>query len=139
MAGAQSDARGRTALTTMNVVELKRLASGLGITGTTKMRKDDLVAAISGRQVASPHSSGPTGDSEPTTASSPQPGRDTIAQNGSRTDPTHRTERPEQTGRHERVERPDPGAAERQEPAERQPGQRDVTGQQPARPRTQVG
>ncbi|HEY8308621.1 MAG TPA: transcription termination factor Rho [Lapillicoccus sp.] len=37
----------------MNVVELKRLASGLGITGSTKMRKDDLVAAITARQVGS--------------------------------------------------------------------------------------
>ncbi len=46
-------ATGRSALATMNVVELKRLASGLGITGTTKMRKDDLVAAISARQVGS--------------------------------------------------------------------------------------
>ena len=44
---------GRSGLATMNVVELKRLASGLGITGTTKMRKDDLVAAITARQVGS--------------------------------------------------------------------------------------
>ncbi|MDQ6716139.1 MAG: transcription termination factor Rho [Actinomycetota bacterium] len=34
----------------MNVAELKTVASGLGITGTTKMRKDDLVAAISARR-----------------------------------------------------------------------------------------
>ena len=46
-------ATGRSGLATMNVVELKRLASGLGITGTTKMRKDDLVAAITARQVGS--------------------------------------------------------------------------------------
>jgi len=44
---------GRSGLATMNVVELKRLASGLGITGSTKMRKDDLVAAITARQVGS--------------------------------------------------------------------------------------
>ena len=44
---------GRSGLATMNVVELKRLASGLGITGSTKMRKDDLVAAITARQVES--------------------------------------------------------------------------------------
>ena len=37
---------GRTGLAAMNVADLKRLASGLGVTGTTKMRKDDLVAAI---------------------------------------------------------------------------------------------
>lgn len=41
-----------TALRGMNVAELKSLASGLGITGTTKMRKDDLVAAISAHQGA---------------------------------------------------------------------------------------
>jgi transcription termination factor Rho len=44
---------GRTGLAAMNVADLKRLASGLGITGTTKMRKDDLVAAITARQVGS--------------------------------------------------------------------------------------
>ncbi len=53
-AGSTSAARnsrtGRTGLATMNVVELKRLASGLGITGTTKMRKDDLLAAIGAHQ-----------------------------------------------------------------------------------------
>ena len=50
---------GRSGLATMNVVELKRLASGLGITGSTKMRKDDLVAAITARQVGSaPRSEG---------------------------------------------------------------------------------
>jgi len=34
----------------MNVAELKGVAAGLGITGATKMRKDDLVAAITARQ-----------------------------------------------------------------------------------------
>ena len=59
---------GRSGLATMNVVELKRLASGLGITGTTKMRKDDLVAAITARQVSS----------APRTAPAAQPQRDTA-------------------------------------------------------------
>ena len=40
----------RTGLAALNVAELKGVASGLGITGTTKMRKDDLVAAIASRQ-----------------------------------------------------------------------------------------
>ena len=44
---------GRSGLAAMNVADLKRLASGLGVTGTTKMRKDDLVAAITARQVGS--------------------------------------------------------------------------------------
>jgi transcription termination factor Rho len=34
----------------MNVAELKGMATSLGITGTAKMRKDDLVSAISARQ-----------------------------------------------------------------------------------------
>ncbi len=40
----------RTGLAALNVAQLKGLAAGLGITGTTKMRKDDLVAAIASRQ-----------------------------------------------------------------------------------------
>ncbi|MEP6631723.1 MAG: Rho termination factor N-terminal domain-containing protein, partial [Lapillicoccus sp.] len=47
---ARATRTGRTGLATMNVAELKRLASGLGITGTTKMRKDDLLAAIGAHQ-----------------------------------------------------------------------------------------
>ena len=37
-------------LTGLKLAELKDVASGLGITGTAKMRKDDLVAAISARR-----------------------------------------------------------------------------------------
>ena len=37
-------------LTGLKIAELKDVASRLGITGTGKMRKDDLVAAISSRQ-----------------------------------------------------------------------------------------
>ncbi|MGV1010320.1 MAG: transcription termination factor Rho [Dermatophilaceae bacterium] len=40
----------RRGLTGMNVADLKSLASGLGITGTGRMRKDELVAAIAARQ-----------------------------------------------------------------------------------------
>ena len=36
----------RSGLAAMKLTELKGLAAGLGITGTTKMRKDDLVAVI---------------------------------------------------------------------------------------------
>jgi transcription termination factor Rho len=56
---------GRSGLATMNVVELKRLASGLGITGTTKMRKDDLVAAITARQVGSAPRTAPAAQPQP--------------------------------------------------------------------------
>ena len=71
---------GRSGLATMNVVELKRLASGLGITGTTKMRKDDLVAAITARQVGS----------APRTAPAAQPQRRRRSRAGRR----RRTARP---------------------------------------------
>ena len=40
----------RSGLAAMKLTELKGLAAGLGITGTTKMRKDDLVAVIAARQ-----------------------------------------------------------------------------------------
>jgi transcription termination factor Rho len=40
----------RSGLSAMNVAQLKGVASGLGITGTTRMRKDDLVAAITAHQ-----------------------------------------------------------------------------------------
>ena len=49
--GAVAQARTpRSGLAAMNVVELKGVAAKLGITGTTKMRKDDLVSAIAARQ-----------------------------------------------------------------------------------------
>ncbi len=41
---------GRGGLAAMKLTELKGLASGLGITGTTRMRKGDLVAAIAAKQ-----------------------------------------------------------------------------------------
>jgi transcription termination factor Rho len=44
----------RTGLASLNVTDLKGVASGLGITGTAKMRKDDLVAAIAARQGGAP-------------------------------------------------------------------------------------
>jgi transcription termination factor Rho len=62
---------GRTGLAAMNVADLKRLASGLGVTGTTKMRKDDLVAAITARQVGSaPRSEQAAQPQRPTPSSS---------------------------------------------------------------------
>jgi transcription termination factor Rho len=61
---------GRSGLATMNVVELKRLASGLGITGATKMRKDDLVAAITARQVGSAPRTAPA--AQPQRAAAPE-------------------------------------------------------------------
>ena len=68
---ARATRTGRTGLATMNVAELKRLASGLGITGTTKMRKDDLLAAIGAHQSGGP-ARFPQGETPPS-ATTPTP------------------------------------------------------------------
>ncbi len=90
----------RTGIAAMNVAELKRLASGLGIAGTTKMRKDDLLAAIGAHQSAPPSGSsrpapaetapesGPTTSSEASSRetsleTSPQTARETTADRSS--------------------------------------------------------
>ncbi|MDQ2756738.1 MAG: Rho termination factor N-terminal domain-containing protein, partial [Actinomycetota bacterium] len=46
-------ARTRGGLAAMNVVDLKNLAGQLGIRGTARMRKDDLVASIVDHQAGS--------------------------------------------------------------------------------------
>ena len=51
------------ALSTMKVAELQGLAASMGITGTAKMRKGDLVTAIKARQ---------SGASAPAPASQPE-------------------------------------------------------------------
>jgi len=110
-AGSTGKAAARSGLTALNVPQLKGLASGLGITGATKMRKDDLVAAITARQSggAGPtterpaprrarRSESPAGH-EPST---PSTAADPSTQTGS-TDPTHvarvSPDRVERTGR----------------------------------------
>ena len=50
------------ALTAMRLAELQGLASSMGISGTAKMRKGDLVAAIKARQNGE---SGPASTGEP--------------------------------------------------------------------------
>ena len=52
--GAAGKRRRGTGLSAMLLPELQRLAAELGIAGTGRMRKSDLVAAISQRQVATP-------------------------------------------------------------------------------------
>ena len=50
-AGSQDEKPRRSgALSTMKVAELQGLAASMGITGTAKMRKGDLVTAIKDRQ-----------------------------------------------------------------------------------------
>ncbi len=71
------------ALTAMKVAELQGLAASMGITGTAKMRKGDLVTAIKARQ------SGTT-----TSTSTPAVGTDAASANGA-AGPAAREERPD--------------------------------------------
>jgi transcription termination factor Rho len=48
--GADETPKRSGSLSTMKLAELQGLASSLGLTGTAKMRKGDLVIAIRGRQ-----------------------------------------------------------------------------------------
>jgi len=59
-------------LSAMNVSELKGVASGLGITGTAKMRKGDLVAAIADHQSGARLTSAPQHRETPVSGSTPE-------------------------------------------------------------------
>ena len=74
-------------LTGMKLAELKDVASGLGLTGTTRMRKDELVAAISARQGGSSATrEHARTDRAPQSSAdrAPAPGGDAPAQNDQR-------------------------------------------------------
>ncbi|MFL6169375.1 MAG: Rho termination factor N-terminal domain-containing protein, partial [Ornithinibacter sp.] len=100
------------ALTAMRLAELQGLASSMGITGTAKMRKGDLVAAIKARQ---------NGESGPASAAPPRrAGRPAgSATSAGRTPRSETTESIEST---ERTQSPEPVREERgdlEEQAER--------------------
>ena len=126
------------ALTAMRLAELQGLASSMGITGTAKMRKGDLVAAIKSRQngdsgpasrapQAAPEARVPQAEpaERPATAERPEatdrPARDERADRGER--PARAPRRARSAAGEARVERPEPEAseaeAERSEPRER--------------------
>ncbi|KGN39333.1 transcription termination factor Rho [Knoellia subterranea] len=67
-APAATTPRRSGSLTAMRLAELQGLASSMGISGTAKMRKGDLVAAIKARQNGE---SGPAAASEPAPAEAP--------------------------------------------------------------------
>ncbi len=90
-ASAASSPRRSGALTAMRLAELQGLASSMGISGTAKMRKGDLVAAIKARQ---------NGESGPASAGEPRRER-------REPDRTAREERPERTEAREQTERGD--------------------------------
>ncbi len=66
-----SSPRRSGALTAMRLAELQGLASSMGISGTAKMRKGDLVAAIKARQ---------NGESGPASAGNPRRARSDVAE-----------------------------------------------------------
>ena len=82
------------ALTAMRLAELQGLASSMGISGTTKMRKGDLVAAIKARQ---------NGESGPASAGASHGERREPDQTA-RADRAERVESPEQPLRQERTD-----------------------------------
>jgi transcription termination factor Rho len=100
------------ALTAMRLAELQGLASSMGISGTAKMRKGDLVAAIKARQNGE---SGPASTGEPRRARR-DAGVATRAADATGEDRAPRTEQPETPAREERESRQD--RAERQERTE---------------------
>ena len=61
---SETTTRPLSGLSAMKLDELKGVASSMGITGTTKMRKSDLVEAIKARQAGG--SSAPAGSTAPT-------------------------------------------------------------------------
>ncbi len=73
------------ALTAMRLAELQGLASSMGISGTAKMRKGDLVAAIKARQNGE---SGPASSAQPRRARR-EPDQASGASQATRTDPGH--------------------------------------------------
>ena len=102
-------------LAALNVVQLKALASNLGITGTTKMRKDDLISAIGAKQPsgsagASRSSSAPSGSAAASSGSSASSA--SAEQNGA--DAEGRRPRRERT----RSQRPASAPADTAQPAE---------------------
>ncbi len=88
-----SSPRRSGALTAMRLAELQGLASSMGISGTAKMRKGDLVAAIKARQ---------NGESGP--ASAGEPRRERREPDTAREERTERTAPREETVREERTE-----------------------------------
>ena len=115
-----TSARRPDGLAALNVVQLKALASNLGITGTTKMRKDDLISAIGAKQPSgssgATRSSRSSGGSAASAASSAVDGSGASGAPGepSGSDADARRPRRERT----RSQRPASGPADEAQPAE---------------------
>ena len=115
-----TSARRPDGLAALNVVQLKALASNLGITGTTKMRKDDLISAIGAKQPSgssgATRSSRSSGGSAASAASSAVDGSGASGAPGepSGSDADARRPRRERT----RSQRPASAPADEAQPAE---------------------
>ncbi|MGL5850089.1 MAG: transcription termination factor Rho, partial [Phycicoccus sp.] len=117
------------ALTAMRLAELQGLASSMGIDGTAKMRKGDLVAAIKARQNGDNVAVGEDRrDSAPRVRADgerngrPQPDHDTHAAGGERHPSVQREDRPTREDR--RGEEPADAARRDQQGRPDRPGQR---------------
>ena len=119
---ASADERPRRSgsLSALKLAELQGLASSMGITGTAKMRKSDLVAAITSRQ---------NGESGPASSSSRparrESGAERAAQARSTTEGRSDDAEPETGPRQRREERPDRSRSDREDGGRRDRDQRD--------------
>ncbi|BDZ57222.1 transcription termination factor Rho [Barrientosiimonas humi] len=82
-AQSAGESKPRGSLSAMKLDELKRLAAGMGITGTSKMRKSDLIAAINGDRSGgsrpAPTVSGGAGSTDQASGQTPAEGRTSDA------------------------------------------------------------
>ena len=102
------------ALTAMRLAELQGLASSMGISGTAKMRKGDLVAAIKARQNGE---SGPASAGEPRREQRERREPDSAVRED-RAERPDRAERSDGDERPDRAERPDRDRAPRDDRSE---------------------
>ena len=120
--GGTEKPRRSGALSAMRLAELQGLASSMGITGTAKMRKGDLITAIKARQSGSAPAASTSVDKAEAAAPSVERGE-------SRPEAGGRQERQDRQERHDRQDRQDRQAAHERE--ERQ-ATREQAGEQPA-------
>ncbi|HET7761469.1 MAG TPA: transcription termination factor Rho [Phycicoccus sp.] len=108
-ASSGSSPRRSGALSAMRLAELQGLASSMGISGTAKMRKGDLVAAIKARQNGE---SGPASTAEPRREHRDEPTRPSVRDE--RREGTDRADQPEQPEQRERRRERDERGEDRQ-------------------------
>ncbi|MFC6243138.1 transcription termination factor Rho [Knoellia sp. GCM10027112] len=103
--GGSEKPRRSGALSAMRLAELQGLASSMGITGTAKMRKGDLITAIKARQSGAAPAVDKTEAAAPRVERAERPEGAERPERSERTDSAAGQERPEGQGRAERRER----------------------------------